>query len=150
MNEECGKEFTIHRFPVFLRFSFNSTHHNLMPLELEELTDQVIGACIAVHKAKGPGFLESIYENCLKIEFRKRGIKAEFQKEVDIFYYEELVGTHKLDILVNGELVVELKAIKALEDIHFAQVRSYLRATNLKHGLLINFATLTLTPKRVM
>ena len=121
-----------------------------MPLELESLTSEVIGACIAVHKAKGPGFLESIYENCLRIEFRKRGITAEFQKEVEIFYEGELVGTHKLDILVNDELVVELKAIKALEDIHFAQVRSYLRATDLKHGLLINFATLTLTAKRVM
>ena len=121
-----------------------------MPLELEELSNQVIGACIAVHKAKGPGFLESIYENCLKIEFRKRGLKAEFQKEVDIFYEGEHVGSHKLDVLINDELVVELKAVKALEDIHFAQVRSYLRATDLKHGLLINFATLTLTPKRVM
>ncbi len=121
-----------------------------MPLELESLTNEVIGACIAVHKAKGPGFLESIYENCLKIEFRKRGIKAEFQKEVEIYYEEELVGTHKLDVLINDELVLELKAVKTLEDIHFAQVRSYLKATNLKHGLLINFATITLTPKRVM
>jgi GxxExxY protein len=121
-----------------------------MPLELESLTNEVIGACIAVHKAKGPGFLESIYENCLKIEFRKRGIKAEFQKEVEIFYEGELVGTHKLDVLINDELVLELKAVKALEDIHFAQVRSYLKATDLKHGLLINFASLTLTPKRVM
>ncbi len=121
-----------------------------MPLELEELTEKVIGPCIAVHLAKGPGFLESIYQNCLKIECRKRGIKAEFQKKVIIYYDGESVGTHKLDILVNDELVVELKAIKALEDVHFAQVRSYLRATDLKHGLLINFATLTLTVKRVM
>jgi len=121
-----------------------------MPLELEELTEKVIGACIAVHKAKGPGFLESIYQNCLKIECRKRGIKAEFQKKVIIYYDGETVGTHKLDILVNDELVVELKAIKALEDVHFAQVRSYLRATELKHGLLVNFATLTLTVKRVL
>lgn len=121
-----------------------------MPLELEALSSEVIGACIAVHKDKGPGFVEFIYENCLKIELRKRGIKAEFQKEVEIFYEGELVGTHKLDVLINDELVVELKAVKALEDIHFAQVRSYLRATNLKHGLLINFATLVLTPKRVM
>lgn len=89
-----------------------------MPLELEDLTSQVIGACIAVHKEKGPGFLESIYENCLRVEFRKRGIKAEFQKEVEIHYDGELVGTHKLDILVNNGLVVELKAIKALEDVH--------------------------------
>ena len=121
-----------------------------MPLELESLTNEVIGACIAVHKAKGPGFLESIYENCLKIEFRKHGIKAEFQREVEIFYEGELVGTHKLDVLINDELVLELKAVKALEDIHFAQVLSYLKATDLKHGLLINFATVTLTPKRVM
>jgi GxxExxY protein len=121
-----------------------------MSLELEELTSQVIGACIAVHKQKGPGFLESIYENCLRIEFRKRGIKAEFQKEVKIHYDGEWVGTHKLDILVNHELVVELKAIKALEDVHFAQVRSYLRATELKHGLLLNFAAMTLTVKRVL
>lgn len=121
-----------------------------MSLELETLSNQVIGACIAVHKAKGPGFLESIYENCLKIELQKRGIKAVFQKEIQIFYEGEWVGTHKLDVLVNDELVVELKAVKALEDIHFAQVRSYLKATNLKHGLLVNFATVTLTPKRVM
>jgi GxxExxY protein len=87
-----------------------------MPLELEELTKEVIGACIAVHKAKGPGFLESIYENCLRIELRKRGIRAEFQKEVSIFYEGEAVGTHKLDLLVNGELVVELKAVKVLEE----------------------------------
>ena len=107
-----------------------------MPLELASLTKQVIGACIAVHKDKGPGFLESIYENCLKIEFRKRGILAEFQKEVNIYY--------------DGELVVELKAIKALEDVHFAQVRSYLRATNIKHGLLINFASVLLVAKRVI
>jgi GxxExxY protein len=86
----------------------------------------------------------------LKIEFRKRGIRAEFQKEINVFYEGELVGTHKLDILVNGELVVELKAVKALDDVHFAQVRSYLRAANLKHGMLLNFATITLTVKRVL
>ncbi|MEY4484447.1 MAG: hypothetical protein RL693_1899 [Verrucomicrobiota bacterium] len=121
-----------------------------MALELEERSDQVIGACIAVHKEKGPGFLELIYENCLKIEFRKRGIKSEFQKVIEVFYDNECVGAHKLDILVNDELVVELKAIKAFEDVHFAQVHSYLRAAGLKHGLLINFATLTLTVKRVI
>jgi GxxExxY protein len=122
----------------------------IMKLELADLTEQVIGACIAVHKEKGPGFLESIYENCLRIELRHRGIKAEFQKPVDIYYRDELVGSHKLDVFVNDELVVELKAIKELEDIHFAQVRSYLRATGKKHGLLINFASLTLTVKRVI
>ena len=121
-----------------------------MILELEKLTGEVIKACINVHTDKGPGFLESIYENCLKIEFRKLGIHAEFQKEVEVLYDGELVGNHKLDVLVEGVLIVELKAVKALEDIHFAQVRSYLRATAIKHGLLINFASYSLTVKRVI
>ena len=121
-----------------------------MSLELESLSEAFIGAAIAVHKEHGPGFLESIYENSLKIECRERGLKAEFQKEIPIHYRGELVGTHRVDVILNNELVVELKAIKALEDIHYAQVRSYLRATGTKHGLLLNFATATLTIKRVI
>jgi GxxExxY protein len=121
-----------------------------MALELEPLTESVIGACIAVHMAKGPGFLESIYEKCLQIEMLKRCIPCEFQKEVVIHYDDQIVGTHKLDLLVDRQVVVELKAIKTFEPIHFATVRSYLRATKLRHGLLINFATPTLTVKRVI
>ena len=121
-----------------------------MSLELESISAAFIGAAIAVHKEHGPGFLESIYENSLMIECRERGIRAEFQKEVPIHYRGELVGTHRVDVIVENKLTVELKAIKTLEDIHFAQVRSYLRATGLKHGLLLNFASMTLTIKRVL
>ncbi len=121
-----------------------------MNLELEELTGAVIGAAIAVHKAMGPGFLESIYENCMRLEMEKRQIPAEFQSEIPVHYHGVLVGTHRLDILVANTLIVELKAVKALEDVHFAQVRSYLRATNLKHGLLLNFGSEILRPKRVI
>lgn len=121
-----------------------------MVLELEELSGQVIGACIAVHTELGPGFLESVYENALRIELRNRNIPAEFQKEINVLYAGEIVGTHKLDVLVADQLVVELKAVRELEDIHFAQVRSYLRATKLKHGLLINFSSMPLTVKRVL
>ena len=121
-----------------------------MPLELKALTERVIGAAIAVHRDKGPGFLESIYENSMKLELEAQGIRAVFQKETPIFYRGRQVGTHKLDLLIEDQLIVELKAVKALEDIHFAQVRSYLRATGLKHGLLLNFATPTLTIKRVI
>jgi GxxExxY protein len=121
-----------------------------MKLELEGLTERIIGAAIAVHKELGPGFLESIYENALRVQLEEIGIAADFQKEIPIHYHGVLVGTHRLDALVAGELVVELKAIKALEDIHFAQVRSYLRASCLKHGLLFNFATMPLTIKRVI
>jgi GxxExxY protein len=126
------------------------TAETKMPLELNELTDRVLGAAVAVHKDKGPGFLESIYENCLRIEFSRRHLAAEFQKDVEVLYHGQRVGLHRLDILVESVLIVEIKAVKALENIHFAQVRSYLRATGLQHGLLLNFATLTLTAKRVI
>jgi GxxExxY protein len=86
----------------------------------------------------------------LKIGCRERGIQAEFQKEIPIHYCGEHLGTHRVDVLLENSLVVELRAIKALVDIHFAQVRSYLRATGTKHGLLLNFATATLTIKRVI
>ena len=121
-----------------------------MELELKELSGQVIGACIAVHRELGPGFLESVYENALQVELRRRQIPAEFQKEVCIRYAGEVVGVHKLDLLVAGQLVVELKPVRDLEDIHFSQVRSYLRATKLTHGVLINFSTMPLTVKRVI
>ncbi|MCB1229527.1 MAG: GxxExxY protein [Verrucomicrobiae bacterium] len=121
-----------------------------MSLELKDLSSVVIGAAIEVHRQLGPGFLESIYENSPRIELRKRGVVAEFQKEVRVFYDGEMVGLHRVDLLVADQLVVELKAIKAHDDVHFAQVRSYLKALNLKHGLLINFATHPLTVKRVI
>jgi GxxExxY protein len=121
-----------------------------MKLELEALTERVIGAAIAVHKELGPGFLEAVYENALRVQLAEIGIEAEFQKEILIHYHGVLVGTHRLDALAEGELIVELKAIRALEDIHFAQVRSYLKAAELKHGLLFNFATMPLTIKRVI
>ncbi len=122
-----------------------------MPLELEELTGKIIGAAIEVHRQLGPGFIESIYENALVYEFRKRGLKVEQQLEVPVIYAGEIeVGKHRLDLLIEGQLVVELKAIANLEDVHFAIVRSYLRAVGKKHGLLLNFAKVTLEPKRVI
>lgn len=116
----------------------------------EVLSGRIIEAAIDVHKQLGPGFLESIYENALKIALRKRGIGYEAQKEVEVFFEGETVGTHRLDLVVNNEIVVELKATKALEDIHFAQVRSYLKATQLRVGLLLNFNAPTLTIKRIV
>jgi len=119
-------------------------------MELTELTEKVIGCAIAVHKELGPGFLESIYEKALLIELRHQGIACEFQEEKLVLYRGEEVGKHRYDILVEQVLLVELKAIKALEDIHFAQVRSYLKALSLRHGLLLNFASMPLTIRRVI
>lgn len=119
-------------------------------LELEGLTRRIIGCAIAVHKELGPGFLESIYENALLLALRQDGLQAESQNLVPVYFRGEKVGEHRLDILVGGVVIVELKALKALEDVHFAQVRSYLKATGLKHGLLLNFSTMPLTVKRVI
>ncbi len=116
----------------------------------EELTGRIIACAIEVHKALGPGFLESIYEAALVVEVKRAGLKVEQQKALPIFYQEVLVGEHRLDLLVENLIVVELKAISALDDIHFAIARSYLKAARLEHGLLLNFATMPLTVKRVI
>ena len=116
----------------------------------EQLSGRVIEAAIAVHRELGPGFLESIYESALKTALRHRGMVYESQKEVTIIFEGEEVGVHRLDLLVEQEIVVELKAVKALEDLHFAQVRSYLKATKRHVGLLMNFNAPTLVVKRVV
>ncbi len=119
-------------------------------MELQGLTERVIGCAIAVHRTLGPGFLESLYERALELELRKKGLLVESQKLVPVYYDGDCIGEHRLDLLVENLVVVELKAIRALEDVHFAQVRSYLKACGLKHGLLLNFSTMPLTIKRVI
>jgi len=113
-----------------------------------EITQRVIGAAIRVHREIGPGFLESIYEQALAVEFALSGIQFIRQKPIALFYKDHQVGEHRLDFLVEDRIVVELKAISALEDIHFAIGQSYLKACNLQDGLLLNFATSPLTIKR--
>jgi len=113
------------------------------------LTQNIIGSAIEVHKALGPGFLESIYDHALRFEFQKRNIPFQFQEEKEVHYEIEKVGMHRFDFLIDDRVIVEVKAIKSLEDIHFSQVRSYLKAWNLDAGLLINFATTPLTVRRV-
>jgi GxxExxY protein len=114
-----------------------------------ELTKQIISAAIAVHRELGPGFLESIYEEALCVEFDYQGIQYERQKAVNILYRGKSVGEHRLDLLVAGTVVVELKAIKTLEDIYFSIVRSYMKSIKIKTGLIFNFASMPLTIKRV-
>lgn len=117
-------------------------------LRSREVTHRIIGAAITVHRDLGPGFLESIYEEALAVEFALAGIGFVRQATVPLFYKDHQIGEHRLDFLVEGLVVVELKAIRALEDIHFAIGRSYLKATRLEDGLLLNFATIPLTIKR--
>ena len=119
-------------------------------LQHEDLTGRIIGAAIEVHKALGPGYLEVVYENALAIELRARDIPFQRQLTVPIVYRGSEVGMHRLDLFADDLIVVELKAVKALEDVHFAVVRSYLRAIGREHGLILNFTRPTLEVKRVI
>ncbi|MGB4861397.1 MAG: GxxExxY protein [Tepidiformaceae bacterium] len=105
----------------------------------DALATAVIGAAIEVHRSLGAGYLESVYEQAMAIEFAIRGIDFARQPIFEVNYKGEPVGQDRLDFLVGGLLVVELKAVTELAPIHTAQVISYLKATGLKLGLLINF-----------
>src|SRR3972149_10571835 len=105
----------------------------------DELAKAVIGAAIEVHRVLGPGYLESVYEEALAVELNLRGVAFERQKRMSVDYKGHAVGEGRLDLLVDGCLIVELKAVEALAPIHTAQVISYLKATQLPLGLLINF-----------
>jgi GxxExxY protein len=118
--------------------------------EFEALSGKVLDAAVAVHKALGPGFLESVYQKAMEVALRHRGILFDNHKDIHIFFEDEDVGLHRLDLVVEQQIVVELKAVKEFEDIHFAQAKSYLKATQLHVGLLLNFNSPTLTIKRVV
>jgi GxxExxY protein len=118
-------------------------------LELGALTERIIGAAITVHRTLGPGFLESIYEAALCVELRTQGTRFQSQVRVPVLYRGVRVGIHRLDLLVEGRVVVELKAVKAIENIHFSIVKSYLHAAGREHALLLNFHAAPLQIKRV-
>ena len=114
-----------------------------------DLAGRVIGAAIRVHTELGPGFLESFYEEALCIELQILGIEFKRQLLVPVRYRNAVIGEHRIDLLVENELTLELKAIDGFDAIHFITLRSYLKATNCSVGLLLNFAAATLQVKRV-
>lgn len=108
--------------------------------ELNQLSKEILASAITVHKEMGPGLLESVYELCLLKELQLRGINAENQVLVPLFYKgEQLNKDFRIDILVEKEIVIELKAVDILLPVHDAQIISYLKLTNKKLGFLINF-----------
>jgi GxxExxY protein len=115
----------------------------------EDLTEKIISACISVHKELGPGFLEGIYHNALKVEFTRSKLFFESEKELTVYYRGVEVGIHKIDLLVEHEVIVELKTVEDLNKKYYAQVRSYLAALNKKVGLLINFSGYSVDIRRV-
>jgi len=118
--------------------------------ELNQLSNKIIGVAIKIHKALGPGFIEKIYEEALAHEFKKEGIKHERQSLVKINYDGIDLGEQKVDFLVENEVILELKSVSEINEIHRAQLISYLKTANKKLGLILNFAKDTLEIKRVV
>lgn len=121
-----------------------------MELIEHELTDGILNAAVAVHRELGPGFLESFYEAALCHELIKRGHSVERQRIISVKYDGVFIGDHRLDLLVDGKVIIELKACKGIEDIHLATARSYLKATGCHIALILNFAEARLAIRRVV
>jgi len=119
-------------------------------MKYEELTRRIIGCAMQVHSTLGNGFQEVIYQRCLAIELIENEIGFQRELEMPIFYHNQPVGTRRVDFLVEDKVMVELKALIQLEDVHLAQAINYLEAYNLEVGLLINFGAKSLEFKRLM
>lgn len=115
----------------------------------ESLTHAIIGAAMEVHRHLGNGFQEVIYQRALSIEFNMQGIEHEREKEMPLFYKGFDVGSRRVDFFVNEKIMVEIKALTKLEDVHLAQAMNYVEAYNMEIGLLINFGAKSLEFKRV-
>lgn len=121
-------------------------------LKYKDITQKIIGSSFEVHSFLGNGFQEVIYQRALAWEMSQKNLEFAREIEQDIFYKDlpDPIGTRRADFVVEGKVLVELKAIKELEDVHFAQALNYLKAYKLKVGLLINFGSKSLTFKRLV
>lgn len=121
-------------------------------LKYKDITEKIIGASFEVHKFLGNGFQEVIYQRALAYEMTQAGVEFDREIEQDIFYkdLDEPIGTRRADFVVEDKVLVELKALAQLEDVHLAQALNYLKAYRLEVGLLINFGSKSLTFKRLV
>lgn len=121
-------------------------------LKHKDITEKIVGASFEVHKFLGNGFQEVIYQRALAWEMKQKGLEFSREMEQNIFYKDlpEPIGTRRADFVVDGKVLVELKAIIQLEDVHLAQALNYLKAYKLGVGLLINFGSKSLTFKRLV
>lgn len=120
-----------------------------LQMEYEDLTHKIIGCAMQVHRTLGNGFQEVIYQRGLAIEFQHQGLEFEREKEMTIYYHDFDIGTKRVDFFVENQIMVELKAVINIEDVHLAQAINYLEACYMKIGLLINFGSKSLQFKRV-
>jgi GxxExxY protein len=114
-----------------------------------DITRCIIGASMKIHRRLGSGFQEVVYQRCLEIELQSAGLHFDREKEQNIFYESVCVGTRRVDFLVEGKILIELKAVVDLEKVHLAQAINYLEAFNLEVGLLINFGARSLQYRRL-
>jgi len=115
----------------------------------KEITEKIIAAAMQVHSTLGNGFQEIIYQRAMAIELSNYELPFEMEKEMEIIYRGERIGARRVDIMVSGKIMVELKAVINLDDVHLAQAMNYLEAYNVEVGLLINFGSKSLQFKRV-
>ena len=108
-------------------------------MDLNEITYKINGAIFEVNRVLGTGFMEKNYENALLIELKDRGLNAKNQVPIKVIYKENIVGEYFADIIVEDQVILEIKAISSLEKIHEAQILNYLKATGIKIGILVNF-----------
>lgn len=108
-------------------------------MDAEALIDEVTSAAAEVYDKLGAGYIEPVYEEAMAVEFRARKLPYEIERTTEIFYKDVKVGTHKLDFIVAGDLVVELKAGASISKGHIAQLRSYMKTLGIEHGIVINF-----------
>ena len=118
-------------------------------IKYQELTENIIKAAYTVHNTLGCGFLEKVYQNAMVIELAKRGIKADSQKSIKVSYEGQTVGDYVCDLIVDNKVILELKAVKELNDIHEVQLINYLKATGAEVGLLINFGPSVLIKRKI-
>ena len=116
-----------------------NTLRTLKEYPFKEITEKIISCAIEVHSLLGPGLLENLYEEAMEHELKSRGIEYIRQKELEIKYKGNPIGNYRLDYLIEDKVIVELKCIEAIKGIHIAQILTYLKAENLRVGLLINF-----------
>jgi len=119
-------------------------------MELNQVTEKIIGCAYQVGNSLGPGFLEKVYENALAHEIRKAGLRVAQQEPLLVIYDDVCVGEYFADLLVEDSVLVELKTVRAIDEIHMAQCLNYLKATGLKICLLINFAKPRVQIKRIV
>lgn len=117
-------------------------------MQYKELTERIIGCAYRVYNQMGFGFLESVYEKCLLIELQKAGIAAESQKQISVYYDDRPVGEFVADIIVDDQVIVELKSVQNLATVHEVQLVNYLTATRKDIGLLLNFGPNKVEVKR--